>query len=183
MTELGPLDHLARRIGDRARWDIELVYMTKGDAPADAVTKDLRTKDNALSLWRCSADPNGVQEAVLAMVAAMSDDPPEKVFVVVVPERSLVEAGVPLRDNEGTTPVADLRKRHVNAEHLTAAALAKIASAIAASLGTGAEFFFTRKQFIEIVAEAVRKQRISLGRLGPKLRELVEIALKARAGT
>jgi hypothetical protein len=175
------LDHLARRIA-RARWDVEPAFMAASDAPADAVTFDLRTKDNVLSLWRCSTSPADVREVVLAMVSAFQDDPPEKIFLVVVPASSLVDAGIILSEAEGRTPVADLRQRHVNAEHLTARDLSNLAQAMASSLGTAAEIAFTRKQFINIVADAVSEQRVKLGGLGRRLREEVEETIAARGG-
>ena len=60
---------LARKI-TRAKWAAKQ-ELSVGEIPADAVTVDLRTQDNALSFWRCPNDTDrDVEEAALAIAAA-----------------------------------------------------------------------------------------------------------------
>lgn len=60
---------LARKI-TRAKWDTGQ-GLSAGEISADAVTSDLRTKENTLSFWNCRTETNGdVEDAVLAIAAA-----------------------------------------------------------------------------------------------------------------
>ena len=57
-------EQLARKIS-RAKWDPK-AGLTADEIPADAVTADLRTQDNALSFWACgSGDTRELDEVVL----------------------------------------------------------------------------------------------------------------------
>ena len=59
---------LARKI-TRAKW--VSADLDSGEIPADAVTADLRTKNNTLSFWQCGdGTEEGLNEAVLALAAA-----------------------------------------------------------------------------------------------------------------
>ena len=59
---------LARKI-TRAKW-VD-AHLDSGEIPADAVTADLRTRNNALSFWQCGdATEEELDEAVLALAAA-----------------------------------------------------------------------------------------------------------------
>lgn len=59
---------LARKI-TRAKW-VD-AHLNSGEIPADAVTVDLRTRNNTLSFWQCGdATEEELDEAVLALAAA-----------------------------------------------------------------------------------------------------------------
>ena len=60
---------LARKI-TRAKWNPKN-GLSAGEIPADAVTVDLRTRENSLSFWRCGlGEKEQVEEAALAIAAA-----------------------------------------------------------------------------------------------------------------
>ena len=47
---------LARSI-QRSKWPVK-IEVTLDEIPADAITGDLRTSDNALSFWHCDSSDN-----------------------------------------------------------------------------------------------------------------------------
>ena len=60
---------LARKIS-RAKWDPK-DDLADGEIAADAVTADLRTNGNRLSLWRCGdGTPEEIDDVVLALIAS-----------------------------------------------------------------------------------------------------------------
>ena len=67
---------LARKI-TRAKWDTGQ-ELSAGEISADAVTSDLRTKENTLSFWRCRTETNGdVEDAVLGFGTRRSINTPQ----------------------------------------------------------------------------------------------------------
>ena len=60
---------LIRKI-TRAKWGLKQ-GLSSEEIPADAVTVDLRTKENSLSFWKCKSDSReNIKEVALAIVAA-----------------------------------------------------------------------------------------------------------------
>ena len=105
---------LARKI-TRAKW--EHTTINAGRIPADAVTADLRTRNNALSFWRCgSASDEELDDAVLALAAGSTRL--LKIDLVWVSEADLQADGQELVDTKGQTPVQDLIEKHVDAQQL-----------------------------------------------------------------
>ena len=81
---------LARRI-TRAKWG-ESPSVSVNGLPADAITADLRTHDNTLSLWACGeGNQEDVEEAALAIAAA--GDRVDKIDLVWVPAKELAGDG------------------------------------------------------------------------------------------
>lgn len=105
---------LARKI-TRAKWDPR-AELAQSEIGADAVTGDLKTSSNALSVWRCeSSDKEHLQRAVLALAAAA--DRPDRVDLVYLDEQALSMIGLSTRNTMGDTPVETLREHHVDIEN------------------------------------------------------------------
>ena len=66
---------LVRKIS-RARWK-ELEELESGAIAADAVTKDLKTEGNQLSLWTCEnpGESSELRKAILALTARTTEVP------------------------------------------------------------------------------------------------------------
>ena len=96
---------------------------------ADAVTRDLQTKGNTLSLWL--GHPSERDDIILALAASMPHL--SKVDVAWIDER-IVRSVADLTQTAGDTPVTDLQGRHYDAKDLTLSSLAVIAPAIARSV-------------------------------------------------
>ena len=96
---------IARKV-THAKWEPK-PGMHKGEIPADAVTSDLRTHDNALSFWQCgSGTDRELKDVVLAIAAGRHNI--DKVELVWVDDNDLCAEGQSMINTEGQTPVSDL---------------------------------------------------------------------------
>ena len=122
---------LARKI-TRAKWDTGQ-ELSAGEISADAVTSDLRTKENTLSFWNCRTETNGdVEDAVLAIAAA--GDRLDRLDVVWLAYDELQADGQTFRNTGGRTPVRELADRHVDVCKLDYTRLGKVARRVVAAI-------------------------------------------------
>ena len=116
---------LARKI-TRAKWEPKQGF-ADGEIPADAVTADLRTQGNSLSLWQCGdATMHEVEEAALALATAGNQV--DKLDIVWLSDDDLNADGQNWAETEGRTPVTDLIRRHVDLSLLDYGRLGKVRS-------------------------------------------------------
>jgi len=125
---------LARKFA-RAKWDHK-ADLSDGEISADAVTSDLRTKDDTLSFWKCGgATKPEIEEAALALAAA--GDRIDKIDLVWLTEEELREDGQMLECTPGRTPVSDLARQHVDVSRLDYVRLGKVAEQIVSAIASG----------------------------------------------
>jgi hypothetical protein len=87
------------------------------DIPADAITIDLKTNNNALSVWWIDSD-SALTEVVLALSSNMEHL--NKIEVVYVNEQDLLDRGLIVdSESKGITPVTDLAQSHRDIVHMT----------------------------------------------------------------
>jgi len=162
---------LARKI-TRAKWE-RTSKLKPGEIPADAVTGDLRTYDNGLSLWRCgSGSEREVENAVLAL--ASGSDRIEKMDIVWIDEEDLRSAGQFLADSQGRTPVRDLVDQHVDLQRLDFERLGKVARLIVSALHDKQCRTATKRQIKELLISAVNEDRVSTNELKEKVRQQIQ---------
>jgi len=158
--------YLVRKIS-RAKWD-PTDRLAAGEIPADAVTADLRTSGNALSLWASAdADAEAVNDAVLALVAGA--DRIDKIDVVWIQRAKFGEVGLELDETPGRTPVTDLKGRHCDAVHRDLVRLGCLAQQVADALGAEQFMRLTKKDVAELIAAAVDAERVPLEDLEEKV--------------
>ena len=87
---------LARKI-TLAKWKAKR-ELSEGEISADAITADLRTRENKLSFWRCDSETE-VEDAVLAIAAA--GERVDKFYIVWIDEDELKTDGQTLEDTPG----------------------------------------------------------------------------------
>lgn len=163
--------YLVRKIS-RAKWD-RTAQLTAGEIPADAVTADLRTQDNALSWWGCAAAPGEpLDDAILALVAGA--ERVDKVDVVWIERADFVIDGVALEATPGRTPVSDLSERHVDATRLDFVRLGGIARRVVGALAADHYKRLTKKRVAKLLAAAVEAGRVTLDGLDATVRAAVE---------
>ncbi len=168
-------EHLARKIS-RAKWD-ERDELADGEIAADAVTGDLRTRGNALSLWLCgSGGDSEIRSVVLALAAA--GDRLDKFDIAWVPVSDLERAGISLKSTAGETRVAELRNRHVDAGSLDAVRLARFAEVLGTHIRAGACRRLTRSEVLDVLRQAVRDEVLDPEELPDKLRDQVSNATR-----
>ncbi|MCY4324522.1 MAG: hypothetical protein OXC81_00655, partial [Betaproteobacteria bacterium] len=70
----------------------------------------MRTKENALSLWKCRSDREDcIEQAALAIAAA--GDYIDRVHLVLIPEQHLMD-NASLRATRGRTPYRSFSRQH-----------------------------------------------------------------------
>ena len=152
--------------------------LAPGEIAADAVTADLRTNGNALSFWRCDTGAEDQVEAV-ALAMAASGDRIDKLDVVWIAERHLAEDGQTWEATEGRTPVAELRKRHVDLQRLDYVRLGNVARHVAAAIESERCLRLTRRRVRMLLVAAVRRDEVALDDLADRVRDEVGSALRS----
>ncbi len=166
---------LARKI-TRAKWSSKTGLATD-EIPADAVTADLRTKENALSFWRCGTEADRqVEEAALAIAAARNRV--DKLDVVWVSDEDLRADGQKLRDTEGQTPVLGLVEHHVDIQNLDYVRLGRVANRIVAAIDGKQCRRLAKGKVLKLLAAAVNERRVDLDNLNEKVRSEIRKSLK-----
>ncbi len=167
---------LARKI-TRAKW-LQRPELAQGEIAADAVTADLRTNGNALSFWRCDTGAEDQVEAV-ALAMAASGDRIDKLDVVWIAERHFAEDGQTWEATEGRTPVAELRRRHVDLQRLDYVRLGNVARHVAAAIESEWCLRLTRRRVKMLLVAAVRRDEVALDDLADRVRDEVGRALRS----
>ena len=167
---------LARKI-TRAKW-LQRPELAQGEIAADAVTADLRTNGNALSFWRCDTGAEDQVEAV-ALAMAASGDRIDKLDVVWIAERHFAEGGQTWEATEGRTPVAELRRRHVDLQRLDYVRLGNVARHVAAAIESEWCLRLTRRRVKMLLVAAVRRDEVALDDLADRVRDEVGRALRS----
>ena len=162
--------YMARKIS-RAKWDAKRNIkrgLREAEVSADAVTGDLRTRENTLSFWRCPTEANGdIENAALAIAAA--GDRLDKLDIVWLADSELLTDGHTLKETEGRTPVTDLAKRHVDICELDYVRLGKVALRVAAAVGNERCRCLTKNHVRRLLITAIQRERISLEELSDGL--------------
>jgi hypothetical protein len=160
-----------------SRWN-EAGGLPEGRIQADAITADLRTQDNRLSFWNCGEDD--VNDAMLAdavLAVASSMDRASKVDLVWVLRESLEKYGYLLDFNDGQTPVKGLKGRHVDVCGLDYEGLGRVARQVSVAVKAGQWRRYSQKKVLELLAAAVKQDRLDVEELKEKLRESVRTKL------
>lgn len=156
---------LIRKI-DKAKW-------LNGDTPreppsADAITNDLRTSKNTLSVWRIN-DEKELEEAVLAIVSGQ--DHLETIDVVMLDDDFFVKCSIATETTKGQTPVADLVDTHRDVCQLDFWTIGMVAEHIVENIKKNKLKRFTKAKLKQIIQNAIAKKRIELSDLTEDIRK------------
>ena len=165
---------MARKI-TRAKWQPKS-GIGGGKIPADAVTADLRTQSNSLSLWECGdATPEDVEAVALAL--AVAGDRIDKIEIVWFSDDELRAGGLRISQTHGRTPIAEMASRHYDAQNLDYEQLGYVADCVAKALSNDQYKRFTQRRVREFVSAAVQQGKVPLDNLNGKIRRDVERVL------
>ena len=157
--------YLVRKI-TRAKW----TSLDDASVPADAVTVDLRTSGNKLSLWKCTARDDGdISDVALALAAGLERI--DKIELVLFEKKGLDADGVSLESSEGRTPIDSLKERHIDAVALDYRRLGVIAERVACALREESYQRFSRQSVKNILRTALDEGRLQEEDLREKVRE------------
>ena len=165
---------VARKLS-RAKWVPEN-GIAEDEIPADAVTVDLRTLNNAISFWKCAqAEEDDVDRVILALAAV--GERIDKVDVVWLERRILEDDGIKIVDSNGQTPVASMVREHVDATCLDMHRLGNVASRIAEALRAKQTRRLTRARVRKLLAMAVQEGLVELNAFKANVEQEVRKAL------
>ena len=167
---------LARKI-TRAKWEPKK-KLSVGEISADAVTADLRTRENSLSFWRCGlGEQSQIEDVVLAIASA--GERLDKLDIVWLSEDDLQADGQTFQDTDGLTPVTEFVKRHVDVCRLDYVRLGKVARRIATAIEENRYRRLSKKRITDLLAAAVGQGRIKLADLQESIAAEVQKSIEA----
>lgn len=163
---------LVRKIS-QAKWQT-FAHEDGKPVTADAVTGDLRTQNNNLSLWQIS-DLSELHEAALAIVSGQ--ERLETIDLAVLDENELIEKGFSVQETLGSTPVKDLQRIHRAVVSLTCNDLHPLAQVVISSFRQNRVRRITEKGSRDIITNAIKNERLELSDLKKKVLEGARKAL------
>ena len=105
----------------------------------------------------------------------------DKLDVAWIPEDQL-DTGFSLENTPGQTRVADLVDTHVDLLELNYARLGRFAEQLHLRFTSGDRKRFTKTKVTELLASAVKDQRVAIKDLKSGVREVVETAIQSPSG-
>jgi hypothetical protein len=158
---------LGRKL-QRERWDNGQEGIAPGEIPADAITLDLKTEENALSFWEFDNVEEALRETALAFSSACGSLSPVGVALI---ERSKFDrGGLALVASPGDTRVPDLVDKHRDCRGLDGSRLLAVARVVTESLSNERNFYrFTRDEVKKLLGEAIAAGRLTASDLKPEL--------------
>jgi len=157
------------RIVRQARWDSpgNLDWLAEDDIPAPPLLDFANTCDHCLSVWLVG-EGNGEEDRIVTALAATRD----KLDVldnVLFAREHLDAAGTELRDVGGDTPDKGVNRHHRDLAQLSAIKVLAITKKVWHECE---ELTRLPKRHVgQLIADAVRNERIRMEHLRPKLRE------------
>ena len=163
------MKYLARRIGNReaAIWN-PTAYTGNDGIRADALTKEFRTTNDTLSFWKCEDTPEDLAEIALALAGSMTEL--SKFWIVLIDQDFLESKGFQLKATLGTTPIQDLRDRHIDIVELDAMNLTVLAQEITQLIRQSNNCYsFTKKGVGDLLRNAIESKRLLIEDLDENL--------------
>lgn len=157
------MPYLIRRIS-RAKWD----EIEGGEVSADAITNDLKTFQNDLSVWLIS-NREELDRAVLALVTGGKQTKLSTLHIILIEEEMIENNGLTLKETPGDTVVASLVNSHRDISDLTYSKLGTVKDLIINGIRTDDYKFFTKKQLKDLVKSAIESGELLKDNLNPEL--------------
>lgn len=152
---------LVRKI-NRAKWPNDRCGIKK--IRADAITYDLKTRDDSISVWRINSKEE-VDEAIVAL--ASNCDSISKIDVVLMEEQHLKRRKVRIDDNIiGDTPYTSFNEKHCHIHELNIKSLATVAKHIGQRLLLNGTFYRrTAGQVKRLLIKAIEDDKLLVSEL------------------
>ncbi|MGH8769794.1 MAG: hypothetical protein ACRD8U_06215 [Pyrinomonadaceae bacterium] len=153
----------------RAKWEPTI---GPNKISADAVTGDLRTKNNELSLWKIASLERAELEKVgTALAASLQRERFDPIDVTWIAIKELRRRKIRLQDSPGLTAAVAYKNLHVDAKELDLSALRAIAKVMARDIRQNDHFKrFTRAEVKQLLESGLAEGAVDRDLLNPKLR-------------
>ena len=162
-----------------AKWPQKGEATAVCDVRADAVTGDIRTTEDTISLWRIDTLEE-LDQAVLAL--ASGGDKAVTYNVLTIPEETLLKYGFTLAETDGNTPVDGLAKTHRDVVGVNYGSLGKFTQLIMEAINADKLCTITKKQVKSLIVKAYKNGDINRDKLKERMREEIEEELKKEIG-
>jgi hypothetical protein len=159
---------LVRKV-EKAKW-LQKPITDGAEVSADAITNCLKTKSNTISVWEISEEKH-INDAILAL--ASGADHIDTIDVVLLPRRSVIDAGLFLESIPGITPAQDLINSHRNISDLDYTSLGVLKNIIVDEFKKDRVIRYTRKQLITLIRNAITTGRLIRTSLKPDVLKVV----------
>jgi hypothetical protein len=140
---------------------------------ADALTADLKTMDNTLSLWEIgSKDELG--DAVLALAVSKKVKKFEKMDLVLIPEETILTKRLSIRASPGDTFAEGLSNTHREVVDLKYPSLGVFAQIIIDLLSKNVPTTITKTKVEDIVKSAYNNEKIDISCLPEDMQRTIK---------
>jgi hypothetical protein len=140
---------------------------------ADALTADLRTTDNTLSLWAIGSKDE-LSDAVLALAVSKQAKKIEKMDLVLIPEETLLSKQLSIRASPGDTFAEGLSDMHREVVGLKYPSLGVFAQIIIDLLSKNALATITKTDVENIVKAAYNDKTIDISYLPEDMQKTIK---------
>lgn len=164
---------LVRKV-NMAKWEPHR-KLKVSKVPGDAITCCMRTTANTLSLWEVAQDEEEmmIKEGVLALVTGPKQSQLESIDVVLLDSKELKKKKLEIEQKDEPTFVEEFAQAHWNISNLTYKKLGTMAKMILGKFSKGKVIRVTRMKVIDIVIEALKKNRLEFWRLSDKIQKAI----------
>jgi len=165
---------LARKI-TLSKWGKSSTLSGPDGIPADAITVDLRTRQNRLSLWRCeSVNDSDIKDVALAL--ASKNTYTSKIDIAWMLEDDLTSDDHIIQRTSGDIPVQDLASNHVDLCEMNYKRLGRVADRLRIAIASGSYRRFRESEVITILKAAISHDRLELTSLDENLRRKLTLS-------
>ena len=158
-----------------SRWDSpgKHDWLAEGDIPADPLADFAKTDENCLSVFFVDDDRKDLDDVLAALAA--NREKADKLDYVLFTEGHLRAARVRVCEASGRTPDEQVNRLHRDLTQLSAAKVLELTTSV---WHENIEVKrIDKRRAVQLVADAVRRGRISLERLKPQLRDDIRFCL------
>jgi hypothetical protein len=169
LEQVAVMSYLVRKIAP-AKWSSvqSLEYLS-----ADALTADLRTANNTLSLWEIDSE-NKLNDVILALAVSKNATKIEKMDLVLIPKETILAQQLSIRPSSGDTFAEGLSDTHREIVDLRYPSLGVVAQIIIDLLSKTAPTTITKKQVENIVQAAYNDQVIDISCLPESIQKTIK---------
>jgi len=157
------MPYLIRRIS-RAKWE----EIEQGEVSADAITNDLKTFRNDLSVWLISSKEE-LEKAVIALITGAKQTKLSTLHIVLIDEILIAESSLTLNSTKGDTVVESLQDLHRDISELTYTKLGTIKNLVLDCLKSDNYALYTKKQLKTLLKSAIESGELLKDKLNPEL--------------
>jgi hypothetical protein len=162
------MSYLVRKIAP-AKW---LNVQSLETLSADALTADLRTANNTLSLWEIDSE-NKLNDVVLALAVSKHTTKIEKMDLVLIPKETILAQRLSIRTSFGDTFAEKLSGTHREVVDLNYPSLGLFAKIIIDLLSKMDPTTITKKQVESIIRDACNDRMIDISCLPENIQKII----------